>query len=488
MSEDQRIAIAILQSRKTKSAGGIHDPRFPQQNAFVTDMSRLLCAQTTVRAGKTTGLAIKHFRAAHKYKRVMTPYIALTRDSAKNIFWPVLHDVADRYNIDCEFTEHDLTCHIRTTGSSIKLFGADAPNFMDRLKGIKTPLASVDECQSFRPHVRQLVEEILIARTAEYDDGQVVVAGTPGPVPNGFFYEASHGQGGFNVHKWSLFDNPYFPKAKQFVDELKTRKQWPENYPTLRREYYGEWVYDPDCLVFKYRESENHYDTLPTFYDWRYVIGVDFGFKDADAIAVVGWSDSSNSAFLIEEIVTAGQGITPLAHSLNALIHKYNPDLVVGDTGGLGLKIAEELQARYGIPIVAAEKSRKIEAIELLNDNLRTKQFFAKRDSRFAQDASRVRWDYDRSTPDKRVISDSFHSDACDATLYAFRAAYHWTYQPSATLPAYGTPERNRLEEDEMYKRARGEEDFKQQEEFEHILDMEPEERITYIANKFRRP
>lgn len=413
--------LAATSSRKPTSLS-IRDIKFPEQDKFVMDLSRLVGAQTTVRAGKTTGLTKKFYRCGHKYNRVMMPYIALTRDSAKNIIWPILHEESERNKILCNFTEHDLTCEIRSTNSSIKLFGADMKNFIPRLKGIKTPLAGIDEAQDFRAHLEALVD-ILISRTSEYDDGQVVVTGTPGMVPRGYFHDISKGLNGFNIHKWSLFNNPYFPGARKFVEELVSKKNWTMNHPTIRREYFGEWVIDEEARVLRYNEN-NHYDNLPELTD--FIIAVDLGHDDSDAIAVIGWHKHVQDCYLVSELVRPQQGITELAEQIDSAIKTYNPIKVVMDTGGLGKKIAEELRKRYSLPIVAAEKSRKIEYLSLLNDALRTNKFKAKRDSRFAQDSYIVEWDYDKSTSDKLVIKDEPHSDIVDAVLYGYREALHW--------------------------------------------------------------
>jgi len=69
----------------------------------------------------------------------------------------------------------------------------------------------------------------------------------------------------------------------------------------------------------------------------------------------------------------------------------------------------------------------------------------AQKDSAFAQDCQLVEWDRDPETqkknPDRPEISDKYHSDICDAVLYAFRESLHWLHQPEpATIPI-GSPE-----------------------------------------------
>lgn len=441
----------ILKVIKHKaSVQEIKDEAFPEQNAFVMDPSRYLIARCTRRAGKSTGLGIRFFRTLQRHNGCLCPYIALTRESAKNIMWEALQELDERFKIGAKFTASNLSVSLKN-GSRLQLFGADMKNFIRRLKGIKTPGAAIDELQDFPAHIESLVDDVLGPAILDYEDGWIALTGTPGPIPSGYFYKISEkGEGGFSRHMWSLFQNPYVPGAKAFVDDLKKRKGWTDANPTLRREYYNEWILDLDILVFKYNEAINHYETLPKpINEWRIVIGVDIGFHDADAIAVLGWHEKLKAVYLIEETLKAQQGITELADQIEALITKYNPEKIVMDTGGLGKKIAEELRKRRQLPILAADKARKVENIEILNDAMRTGTFFAKRSSVFASDSKQVKWDYDKSTPDKLVISDSFHSDICDAVSYSFREALHWLYEAEKKPVIPKTPEWYKAQEDE---------------------------------------
>ena len=147
----------------------------------------------------------------------------------------------------------------------------------------------------------------------------------------------------------------------------------------------------------------------------------DIGYEDSDAIAVLGWQTNSKIVYVVEEFVKSKQGITELAEKLQELQKKYDPIKMVMDAGGLGKKIAVELQNRFSLPIVAAEKSRKFEYIELLNDALRRSELKAKKDGHFAQDALLVEWEIPLVK-----LKDSYHSDITDAVLYGFRECLHF--------------------------------------------------------------
>lgn len=439
----------------------IRDQSFPQQDAFVIDPSRFIDACCTRRAGKSNGLGLRFARTMTKYPGCMVPYTALTRDSAKNIMWPVLQEQNEKFKWQAKFTESNLTMTFPNE-SRCQLFGADMKNFIRRLKGPKYPGVGIDEAQDFGSHLQSLVDDVFTPAISDFEDGWLALTGTPGPIPYGYFYEVTElRQHGYSHHAWSLYDNPYLPNARAFVEALKIQKKWPEDNPTLMREWKGKWVLDLDALIFKYKPTENHYDEVPKG-KMQYVMGVDLGHDDADAIAVIGWTANSDTCYLVEEFIKNKQGITPLVGQIQERIDKYDPQAIVVDTGGLGKKIVVEIQDRFKLPLQAAEKDRKFEFIELMNDAFRMQKFYAKKNSKFADDCARVKKDMDSV---KLKISDTFHSDICFATLYAFREAMHWLYEaPPAEGPRKGTPEYARKQEleleqriDEAYKNSKGE-------------------------------
>jgi len=163
---------------------------FPQQNAFVEDTARFIDAQCSRRAGKTNGLALRFFRTLEKYPKSQCIYLGLTLDSAREILWPVLQEINDKYKIGCTFLESKLTMK-HPNGSNLKLFGADMKNFIKRLKGRKYPGVGIDEAQDFGVHLQSLVDDVLTPSISDYADGWLALTGTPGPVPQGYFFDVT---------------------------------------------------------------------------------------------------------------------------------------------------------------------------------------------------------------------------------------------------------------------------------------------------------
>ncbi len=425
--------------------------KFPQQYAFILDEHRTVDAQCSRRAGKTSGLAMRFFRTLAKNPKTQSVYLALTLDSARDIMWPVLMELNEKHQMGCVFHESRLEM-VHPNGATLKLYGADMKNFIKRLKGRKYPGVAVDEAQDFGDHLQSLIEDVLEPATADYEDGWIAITGTPGPVPQGYFFEITQQrQHGFSHHEWTMLENPFMPNPKGFIDALVAKRKWEEKNPTLLREYRNIWVLDVHSLWIQYVESKCHYDILPDTRGWVYMLGIDIGFKDADALAVIAWHPKSREVYLIEEVITAKQGLTELVEQIQKLQAVYPIVKMVIDEGGLGKKLAEEMRRRHHIPVQPADKARKQENVEFLNDALRLGEFKAKSTSRFAKDSYLVQIDWDKSTPQKIVVKKKPHSDIIDAVLYAFKESPAFTYRKPEAEAAEGSAEWNRKQQDKMF-------------------------------------
>lgn len=423
---------------------------FPTQHAFITDEARTLDAQCSRRAGKTSGLAMRFFRTMEKHPGSQCVYLAMTQDSAKDIMWPVLQELNAKHQLGAVFHESALTCTLPNK-ASLKLYGADMKNFIKRLKGRKYPGVAIDEAQDFGDHLQSLVEDVLEPATMDYK-GWLAMTGTPGPVPQGYFFDVTNNRKhGFTHHEWTMLQNPFIPDPEQQIQELMAKRQWDENNPTLLREYRNKWVLDVHSLWIQYKDSLCHFETLPDTRGWIYIMGIDIGFKDCDACAVLAWHPGSRVIYLVEEMIKPKQGLTELVNMINTLRDKYPIMKMVIDEGGLGKKLAEEMRRRHHIPVQPADKQRKQENVEFLNDALRLGEFKAHRDSRFAKDSYLVQIDWDKSTPSKIVIKKKPHSDIIDAVLYGFKESPAFTYRQPAAEPPAGSPEANKRIEDKMF-------------------------------------
>jgi hypothetical protein len=394
-------------------------------------------------------------KTLEKYPNSQCIYLSLTRDSAVAIMWPVLLELNEKYKLGCEFKESKLEM-IYPNGAKLRLLGADMKNFIRRLKGVKSPGVAIDEAQDFGDHLESLVDDVITPTLTDYKDSWLAITGTPGPVPKGYFYEITQEhKHGYSYHEWTLLDNPYIPGAA-FMDEIRAARQWPETHPTWQREWKNKWVLDRESLWIRYFPEKSDFKQLPdiTPNKWTYIMGIDLGFRDADAIAVLAWSEKDPNTYLVEEIITTKQGLTELVAQIKKTAEKYDVAKMVIDEGGLGKKLAEEMRRQHHIPVQPADKLRKQENVEFLNDALRLGKFKARADSRFAQDTYRVQVDWEKTTPQKVVVKKNPHSDIIDATLYAFHESPAFSYMKEPEKLKYGSKAWAKNEEDSMFEEA----------------------------------
>lgn len=399
---------------------------FDKQAKFREDKATFKAAQCSRRAGKSEMAAELLYEVASSHANSTALYVALTRTSAKNIMWPKLQVLKDKFEIDCTLLEGSLEVKLHKNNSRIWLVGADMANFIDRLRGGSYPIGIIDECQSFRTHIKELIDDVLTPAIADYN-GSIYLLGTPGPVPAGYFYEATEKRmHGFSVHKWTMLDNPFMPNAKEFMQKILEKNSWTKENPTFRREYLNEWVLDLDSLFYKFNRDANVCEQHKLSDEYNRVLGIDYGYNDKTAFAILAYSDYSPKIF-VEHTEAHGEMIpSEIAGRAQQLIKKYNPIKIVADTGGLGKSITEEMVRRYSIPVVAAEKTDKYAYVTLLNGE------FIDRNLWVMANNTQLIHQYEtltKSEKDPTKEDPALPDDLNDAVLYSYRYIYAYHYQ-----------------------------------------------------------
>lgn len=420
---------------------------FPEQLAFVEDTSPNKLAVCSRRSGKTIACAADLINTATKEDGVVCLYITLSRNNAKKIIWRELKRINREYNLGGEDNISELSMSF-PNNSIIYLSGAKDTNEIEKFRGLAIKLCYIDEAQSFREYIRELIDDVLSPALMDYA-GTLCLIGTPSPIPSGYFHKCSEELSTWSRHAWTFWNNPFIIKKsklthQEMLDRELTRRGVNASDPSIQREWFGRWEKDTDSLLVHYDAGINHFQTIPDLpgvAKYNYIMGVDLGFNDADAIAVIAWSDHSPITYLVEEVVTAKQGISELVEQIELLTKKYDLSKIVMDEGGLGKKIAEEIRRQKHIPIQGADKKLKMQNVAFLNDALRSGRFKAKSASMFAQDCSKVEIDRDKTTPDRVVVSSRYHSDIIDSVLYAFKESPAFTYESPANKPRYGSKE-----------------------------------------------
>lgn len=449
---------------------------FDKQLKFVTDPHSFKVAVCSRRSGKTIACAADLIHTALQTPEVVCLYITLARNNAKKLIWPEIQKINRKYRLKGSIDEVELSITF-PNGSIIYLSGAKDQSEIEKFRGLALKKCYIDECQSFRPYIRELIDDIISPALLDYA-GSLVLIGTPGPIPTGYFAEIAgivkgkeSASSSWTHHAWTFFDNPFIEYKsgkthQELLDRELKRRGVAIDDPSIQREFFGRWVLDSDSLWLHYSKDTNHFEELPkSNKPYNYIMGIDLGFEDADAIAVLAWSNESPATYLVEEKITKKQGFTDLVEQIQAIRNRYDITKMVIDEGGLGKKLAEEMRRRHKIPVQPAEKTRKMESAAFFNDSLRTGTFKAKYDSQFAQECFLVEIDRDKSTPDKIKLSNKFHSDIIDAVLYAYKESPAFSYQKPAPLPEKGTKEWNTRIQEGLFEAAR--EHFQKQAELD---------------------
>lgn len=312
-------------------------------------------------------------------------YISLTRRLAKRTVWKRLKARARKLGLSFTTNESELRLDL-AGGGCVELGGADDKDSIERYRGPDYALVVIDECGSQNPLLlRDLVTDVL--RPALMDHrGRLVLAGTPGPTLEGYWYAVSSevARAQPSVYCWTLHDNPIFEgRAEEELDaviEENAAEGWTRTHVSFRREYLGRWIKDKSVLVYPYEKDTNAVEGLPKLTpkgwglddgQWRRVIAVDVGTTE-NAMAFAVWTGHRGLPYnyLVHAEAHTGMLIPQLAERLRQLKEEYPRARIIMDAGGMGAAHAKELRAIYGLSIIAAVKTEKASAITVMREML----------------------------------------------------------------------------------------------------------------------
>lgn len=411
----------------------IYNHCFPAQRAAATHPAKRKVIRCSRRAGKTELAAVKLIEASLSGPNGICLYIALTRKSAKRLLWTRLKRMCQELEVSYDASETELIIKL-SNGSEIWLAGANQEDVAETLRGHSYRVVILDECASFRGHIDSLIEEILEPATLD-ENGDLWIMGTPSWDFSSYFYRANHNPTEWTSFYWTLFDNPHIKDAKSWVEDLKRRRGWSDDNPVLLREYFGHWTKTSDELVYMFNPLRNIL-AAPSAHYAQKVLGIDLGFEDKTALAIVAHEQDSPVAHVIHTEKVYQGLISDIAAKAVSLIREHSIPTVVIDEGGLGKAIAEEFRARYGINCKAAQKRDKRLYIELMNSELQAGRVKVLEDNPVIEEWNSLSWD-----DGKQVEKPGQPNDCADAILYAWRESYYYRESVQPAKPQRGSQE-----------------------------------------------
>jgi hypothetical protein len=445
MEQVRRLAaIAELSRRENakKNAPDFADDDFPEQAAFIRSEERLLAALCPRRGGKTTAAARKLCRSSMKRENAACLYLALTRQSAKDLMWPVLKQLDAQFGLGIIFNSMALTAKF-PNGSYIKLAGADDDAYeMKKMLGVAYQLVVIDEAGSFRVDLADMVYNVLRPAMMDYG-GTIALIGTPEGVHgrvNLFYRVTEHDYDPtdpeWSVFKWSTLDNPYMRRQVQKeLDEIeKTRPLYKET-KGFKAMYLGQWSLDDDDLVYRFNPQRNLYTELPPG-QYQYLLGVDMGFNDDAAFVVFAWQPYDWHLYIIDCFKRPRMDVTDHAKAIHQIAKRYDISRTVID--GSNKVAVEEMRRRHDLGgLEAAQKRGKFEHIDLLNDDLVQGKILVHEDLRDLIEEMQGLVIDKRALQRtrKRVEHPGCPNHLCDAMLYGWRATYAYHAVPAPKDP-----------------------------------------------------
>lgn len=431
----------------------------PKQREALADPAFEKCFEKGRRAGGSWVVAAWLLEEWHRWPGHTSLFVALTAEHAKTILWPTLLRMNAKYGLGAVFNGLALSVTM-PNGYTILLRGAKDRAQVEKLRGIPTGLrrACIDEAGSFGRHdeqFRYLIDSIISPQfmdTAHLGGGQLVLCGSPGLDPMGFYYEKCSGvdhEGKpvtqWSTHHWTALDNPYLDarayllrkipehilddtSPEAMLDEIIALQgvpirdaAWAKVLSRLsasfRREYLADWVKDTDALVYVPSESNllpKGYE-LPTDRAWRIVIGCDVGWGDGNGFCVAAKSLQSRDIIILRAYYLPELDTSEIADELKALRDTWRASEIYVDTGGSGGKQIADLE-NYGVLAQPAGKGFKKPRIEYVRALIRTGALKLRPEwcAQVVAEWSSLPWSEDRQTH-----REGFVDDVTDALLMA---------------------------------------------------------------------
>lgn len=478
-SQSKLLALALEEKERRAALPNLLDVCFKEQRDFIKDPSKRKALFVARRSGKSFAMAVYMIMLAMQNPRIKILYIGLNKQSAENVMWMhAIQEILIHYSIPHKYNHQTKTVSF-DNGSTIRLTGADAtPQEWAKLLGGKYFACFVDECQSYRQDLQNLLSDGLEPAVSDYINrpggGVICLAGTPGnqlraavtpanPHGEHYWYRVTKTAGSrertWAVHHWEGQDNPHMKAEILATFEDMEAREGPlyRESASFRQQWLCEWVVDDTAKVYKYEPKKNALrekatwkvaDVANRLQDEReltaladlksvnsrfyYILGIDIGWEDDTAFCVGAFSRSDRNYYIVESFKQNHIVVTTIANIIKQLNDKYRFYSMVIDTGGSGKVAVEEMRMIHGLPLKAAEKTDKESMIARMNSDFVTENI------KVIESCNKdLITEWNALIVDKKAQSEGRFKEAekyknhcADAALYAFRESRHYRGQP----------------------------------------------------------
>lgn len=432
--------------RRVQLPGGYcpHEP-FPKQKEFVA----LECFEALYGGAVGSGKSDALLMAALQYVHVPGYAALILRRTYRDLALPgAIMDRAKEWLIPQGVQWNDQDKRFTFPSRATLTFGyLDTENDRFRYMGAELQFLAFDELTQFPEQWYRFLSSRL--RRLQGATVPLRIRGATNPGGLGHDWVRRHfvdpdTRGGRGFVSATLDDNPH-------LDREAYRHNLEQLPAHLRAQLLeGKWIRDASGLVYRFAEARNQVDALPAGRPWSYVLGIDYGVKDATAFVVLAYREHDPVVYAVESHKEVGLTPTDAAERVEALSQRYDFVKIVGDTGGLGKGFVEEARRRHSLPIDPAEKTNKLGYIGLLNGAFERGMVRVFRAQNCALIAEWLELPWADESHQKEAPG--FDNHLTDAFLYGWRACSNYHEREQAARPEPGTPEyydeiQQRLEE-----------------------------------------
>lgn len=465
MNPEARALLAELLRRRQAAHREIELPRkllealHPEQRAVIADRSSrkaLICGR---RAGKSYVGGVWLLEGAWSDPGGMSLYVARSKGDARRIMQPVFDDIERRFKLGLKWFEQDGQLFMRCPNGHVIWFaGCKDRSEVGKFRGPKYRRALIDEAQEYVFLTELLADAVEPALLDK--QGELMLSGTPGPVPAGLFYVATTGDGGerWPTWHWTIWQNPFIKNADAWVAAYCKQYNLTPEHPTYKREWLGLWVRDEGVLVAPYDAARNGFrviDMPDGEYRWEVVVDLGAGELPTTAFVVMAQRVRFPETFIVfaeKKADMIPSSVAARAELLSRQFPRVLPDAervwghmragITVDEGGLGKGYADEMRKTYGLGVKAAEKQKKRAFLELFAGDLKSGAMkvdpYNCRD--LVDEMNVVQW-----LPDRSDIDPRFEDHAIMGACYGARVLRP-LYKPEENPPTPGSPEWQRAE------------------------------------------
>jgi hypothetical protein len=477
--EAQEVLAAIAALRPTppplEAIAAGHLPQLEMMRA--TD--RRILALCSRRAGKSNGIVGLLGHDAERADGTQI-YFGATKPAVRLSIWlKIWRPFCDRWKLHVEHNDTMMVSRF-ASGAIVAFTGTDDVRHVETYLGNKLTRAVIDEAQSQPPSVlKPLVERILPPALSD-TGGQLILAGTIPEVPAGTFYDLWMTAKGWRKLNWSRFDNPHMGTKERQQAELELfleTSALDASDPLVRRDWFGEFVFDPSATGYRYDRARNGY--VPVLADWgrdinphsgrlmaavphpgitHFSVAIDPGSSDRCSVQVWGWGEGTRE---IQHVVdwasernarlTWGQIVDPVCAAIQ---EHLAPEAWFYDAGSSQNEL-DTFANDYGIPVIkAANKSDFPGQVRRNNDLLQKGLIQVMAGSKLEEDYQKARFDPDARARGQWKWASQWHPDPSEAARYALQG-YYAAYVEPEEPKSLEEMDRERAELAQRRKRAR---------------------------------